>query len=207
LVRALTRNRKTVAAAEKNLKVLASFYQDPKQFKELTSEYRMLADIAGGFGGQSYDLTKGEDRRQFRMRLLSFIRPEARSVLLEIAADYKAKFNRPLPVTSLVRSGDYQRHLRETNKAAATTAIPPHTTGLAFDIYDYYMSAPEQDYLMQVIARMKVAGRVEALREQRDHIHVFAFAEGSRPDDASIAQAIGRKQGKRGGKSSKPRRT
>jgi len=207
LLREIIRSRKSVAAAEKNKKLLAAFYQDSKRFKDLTAEYRVFADLAAGFGGRSYDLTKGEDRRQLKMRLLSVIRPEARSVLLEIAGNYRAKFDRPLPITSLVRSGDYQRHLRETNKSAAATVIPPHTTGLAFDIYDYYMSAAEQDYLMQEIARMKTSGRVEALREQRDHIHVFAFAEGSRPDDASISQAIGRKQGKRAGKSAKPGRT
>ena len=166
-----------------------------------------MADLAIRLGGRPYDLTKGEDRRQLRIRLLSFIRPEARDVLLEIAANYRAQFNRPLPITSLVRSGDYQRHLRETNKSAAANVIPPHTTGLAFDIYDYYMSAAEQDYLMQEIARMKTSGRVEALREQRDHIHVFAFADGKRPDEASISQAIGRKQDTRARKSAKGRRT
>ena len=207
MLREMNRSRKSIAAAEKNKKMLAAFYDDPKRSKDLISEHRRLVDLAAGLGGPTYDLTKGEDRRQLRMRLLSFIRPEARSILLEIAANYRAKFDRPLPITSLVRSVDYQRHLRETNKNAAANAIPPHTTGLAFDIYDYYMSGAEQDYLMQEIARMKTAGRVEALREQRDHIHVFAFADGMRPDDASISQEIGRKQGKRVGRSAKPRRT
>jgi hypothetical protein len=206
-VRELDRSRKSIGAAEKSKMVFAAFYQDPRRLKELQSEYRVLAEVAAGLGGRSYDLAKPEDRRELKIRLLSFVRPEARDVLLEIGRSYRAKFNRPLPITSLVRPGDYQRHLRETNKSAATTAIPPHTTGLAFDVYDFFMSAAEQDYLMQEIARLKTAGRVEALREQRDHIHVFAFAEGRRPDDALISQAIPARQPRRAGKSAKGRRS
>ena len=37
------------------------------------------------FDGRSYDLRTPAGRAQFKARLLSFIRPEAREVLLEIA--------------------------------------------------------------------------------------------------------------------------
>ena len=196
LRRLIAEGRKSASGIEERKKLLATFYQDRDRSKEMDSEYRLLADFAKNFNGKSYDLSIPDERRQFRVRLLSFIRPEARDVLLEIARSYRAGFNRPLPVTSLVRTGDYQRHLRETNKNAATNATPPHTTGLAFDIYDYYMSAAEQNFLMAEIAGLEAEGRVEALRERRDHIHVFAFAEGTRPDGESIARALG---GKRAG--------
>ncbi|HEU4390951.1 MAG TPA: DUF5715 family protein, partial [Blastocatellia bacterium] len=123
-------------------------------------------------------------------RLLSFSRPEAQQVIQEIAKAYGEQFNRPLPITSLVRTEQYQRHLSETNRNAARNAVPPHTTGQAFDIYYYFMNAAEQDFLMQEIARLKAEGRVEALRESRDNIHVFAFATGRPPAESLIATVM-----------------
>jgi hypothetical protein len=64
--------------------------------------------------------------------------------------------------------------------------MPPHTTGLAFDVYYYFMTAEEQSHVMGEIARLKSRGRVEALRENRSHIHVFAFADGRPPDETFI---------------------
>src|SRR5262249_41409756 len=127
---------------------------------------------------------------ELKVHLLSFIRPAARDVLQEIARAYKEKFDRPLPVTSLIRPEQYQQQLSETNPNATKIAIPPHATGLAFDLYYFYMSAAEQDYLMERIAALKRAGRIEALRENRDNIHVFAFAYGTPPQEKLIAEAI-----------------
>jgi hypothetical protein len=174
--------------------VIEGFYRRPDRFHELSSEYEALANFARDVGGQSYDLGSGDGRRQMRIRLLSFLKPEARDVLLELSRSYKAKFDRPLPITSLVRTGDYQRQLRVTNKNAATTAVPPHTTGLAFDVYDYFMSGPEQQHVMEEIAKMKAGGRIEALRERRNHIHVFAFVDGKPPDDQSVNAEAGKRK-------------
>ena len=44
---------------------------------------------------------------------------------------------------------------------------------------------------MGLIARMEAEGRLEALRENRDHFHLFAFAQGRRPDERLIAEALG----------------
>ena len=68
--------------------------------------------------------------------------------------------------------------------------MPPHTTGLAFDVYDRYMTAEEQRFLMDVVAGMKAAGRLEALRENRDHIHIFAFPDDRPPDEEQIAKLL-----------------
>ncbi len=166
-----------------------TFYNDPVRRMLLFTRYRRLSDRASDFKGEHYDITTAVDRRRFKMRLLSFIRPEARAVILQIAAIYKEKFNRHLPVTSLIRTLDYQKQLREVNRNATAIEVPPHTTGLAFDIYNGWMTAEEQAFLMGIIARMKIAGRIEALRENRDHIHVFAFPSG-RPPEESRLQAI-----------------
>ena len=75
-------------------------------------------------------------------------------------------------------------------------APPPHTTGLAFDIYYRFMTAAEQEFMMGEIARLEREGRVEALRELRDHYHVFAFPEGRAPEEKQVEKVLrGRRRG------------
>lgn len=182
--------QKSITAITDRKKLLESFYKNPEQKKRLLTDYRTLAEFASGFDGKSYDLNDPKARREFKVRLLSFIRPEARDVLSNIARSYKEKFDRPLPITSLIRPEQYQKHLSETNANATRIASPPHATGLAFDVYNYYMTSAEQNYLMGLIAKLESEGRVEALRETRDHIHVFVFPAGRRPDEKLIAQEL-----------------
>jgi len=155
------------------------------------AERQTLDDLAQRLGKRRYDLDDAQDRRAFRGRLLSFLRPPARDRLLDLAARYHARFARPLPITSLVRTEQYQRQLGETNPNATRISIPPHTTGLAYDVYYHYMPGPEQDALMEMVAEDERAGRVESLRENRDHIHIFAFADGRRPPETLVAEAMG----------------
>lgn len=176
------------SSLKKNLEEV--FYRDVVRRQMLFARARWLANLAADFRGQSYDLTEPSERRAFKMRLLSFARPEARAMILQIAAIYKAKFGRHLPITSLVRTLQYQGQLRKTNANAANVEVPPHSTGLAFDIFNGWMSADEQNFLMNLIARFEAAGRLEALRENRDHFHVFAFAGGRPPDESRIALAL-----------------
>lgn len=182
--------RKDIEAVEKEKNLFESFFKDEIRRRLIVNEYETISKLASDFGDKSYDLNSPVERRQFKQRLLSFMRPEARDVLIEIARAYREKFSRPLPVTSLVRTEQYQRHLGKTNPNAARTASPPHTTGLAFDVYYYFMSAAEQEFLMSEIARLKSAGRIEALRETRDHIHVFAFADGHPPAEYLVNRAM-----------------
>ncbi|HVG20986.1 MAG TPA: DUF5715 family protein [Blastocatellia bacterium] len=182
--------RKSLTAINDKKKLLDSFYKNPDKRKALQAEYRSLSELASNFGGKTYDMNDPASRRQLKVRLLSHIRPEARDILLEIARSYKEKFDRPLPITSLVRPEQYQKRLGETNANATRIASPPHSTGLAFDVYYFYMTSAEQDYLMSIVAKLKDEGRVEALRENRNHIHIFAFADGHRPDENLIAKEI-----------------
>jgi hypothetical protein len=183
--------RKKASPAIARRKLIESYSKNPEKRETLVEEWRLVSGMAADLGGKAYDLSDPPARKQFKVRLLSFLRPEARNVLLEIARDYRAKFDRPLPITSLVRPEQYQRRLGETNPNATRISSPPHATGLAFDIFYFYMTADEQDYLMSLIAKLKADGRVEALRENRNHIHVFAFPDGQRPDESLVAQAMG----------------
>jgi hypothetical protein len=127
-----------------------------------------------------------------KVRMLSYLRPEALKVLEEVAVSYRQKFDRPLPITSLVRPEEYQHALSKTNPNATRIETPPHSTGLAFDIYYRFMTAEEQAHVMAHLARLKDEGRIEVLRENRDHYHVFAFVDGMRPDESLIRATLSR---------------
>ena len=180
-----------IAGLKKRIAAETSAYESYDRRRMLADEWNVLQEQARAFGPHGYDLDRPNDRRAFRARLLSFIRPEALSVMEEIAKGYRTEFNRPLAFTSLIRSDHYQRELGETNANATRIAVPPHTTGLAFDIFYRYMTAREQQSIMAEIAGLESEGRVEALRENRDHYHVFAFANGRRPSERLIAEALG----------------
>lgn len=56
---------------------------------------------------------------------------------------------------------------------------------------------------MSVIAHLEDQGRVEALREARDNIHVYVFGSGRRPDEKLIARVIAEKGSRNPGKKSR----
>lgn len=182
---------KNIPEKDERREAIVSFYKDKKAFQLAASEYDRITQFARDFDGQFYDLNDAVHRRQLKQRLLSFIRPAAQSILEEIASAYKQKFNRPLPIASIIRTEEYQRQLSERNVNAAHNALPPHTTGLAFDISYRYMTAAEQSFLMAEIARLKTAGRVEALRENNNCFHIFAFVDGRPPLEAIIKKSMG----------------
>ena len=124
------------------------------------------------------------------MNMLSSLRPEALKIMEQVAAAYQRQFDRPLPVSSLVRPEQYQRALRRVNRNAVTIDSPPHSTGLAFDIDYRYMSVAEQNFVMSELARLKNEGRIEVIRERNANYHVFAFLNGSRPSDDLIAASL-----------------
>lgn len=183
--------RKELAGVEDALKSLKLDYATPKQRAALYAEYETLAALARDFGGRAYDLHDVSSSKEFQARVLTYVRPAALAVMEELGSAYQEKFGRPLPITSLIRTEEYQRTLREAGNAnAGSFRVEPHTTGLAFDVYYHFMTAAEQQFVMDEIARLEREGRVEALRELRDHYHVFAFPEGVRPDDEFVNRVL-----------------
>jgi hypothetical protein len=191
LAAAVRQAKSAAEALQKRHTLVASYYEDDDRRRHMAREWAVLHELAASSPARRLNLERSGDRRVLRARLLSYIRPEARDMMLEIAAAYSEKFDRPLAFTSLVRTEEYQRALGETNPNATRIAAPPHTTGLAFDLYYRYMTKAEQEFVMDLIARLEREGRLEALRENRDHIHIFAFATGRRPPETLIAQALG----------------
>jgi hypothetical protein len=182
------KGREAVQARER-LEWLAGFYGDPVRRDQLFAEHEAVTALARNFNGLTYDLTNPADRTRFQVRLLSFARPEAREVMMEIARAYRERFGRLLPVTSLVRTQRYQRRMSRLNPNATVVDIAPHTTGMAFDISYKYMAVDEQNFVMDVVAALERAGAVEALRERRNHLHVYTLAEG-RPAETLIASFL-----------------
>jgi len=179
---------------EDDLALINKYYglssSSPGSGPKLFRDYDLLQALAKDFGGRSFNLDDSSDRQTLKLYLLSSLRPQALKVLEEIAKRYHDKFDRPLPVSSLVRPEQYQHLLRRVNRYAVVIDTPPHSTGLAFDIDYRYMSIAEQNFVMIELARMKVEGRIEVLRERGANYHVFAFIDGQRPSDDLINASL-----------------
>lgn len=152
-----------------------------------TPKFQILSQLAANFSGQKYDLGNPADRKQMRMRLLRMFNPRAKSILQELADAYFGKFGRPLRVTSLTRSMDYQILLNRGNpnsfKVRGEGSLPPHTSGCAFDLARKHMTAEEQNFVMQKLAQMEQAGKLDALIEYGVNacFHVFIYNDGTPP--------------------------
>lgn len=186
-----------ITAAEKALKLdregkalLDQNYGKPERREQLFAHYLAIEKLENA-GKPVTNLAEGSARQKMKVWMLSSLRPEALKVLEEVAASYQKKFSRPLPITSLVRPDEYQHQLSKTNPNATRIETPPHSTGLAFDILYRYMTAAEQAHVMSDLARLKDEGRIEVLRENRDHYHVFAFVDGARPREEFISASLG----------------
>ena len=90
-------------------------------------------------------------------------RPPTIGLLLDVASRVKSG---PLEITSLVRHGDYQESLRTTN-ANASTAVPMHTMGLAFDIALVNTAPKTIREIHDVLVRMRDAGDLMFIGERR----------------------------------------
>jgi FHA domain/Family of unknown function (DUF5715) len=150
-------------------------------------KYGILSKLASNFAGQKYDLNDAGHRKQMRMRLLRMFQPRAKPILKELSEAYFGRFGRPLRVTSLTRSMDYQILLNATNansfKVRGEGSLPPHTSGCAFDLARKHMPAEEQNFVMAKLAEMERAGKLDALIEYGTNacFHVFIYHDGAAP--------------------------
>lgn len=150
-------------------------------------KYATLTKLASNFAGQKYDLNDAGHRKQMRMRLLRMFQPLAKPILKELADAYFGKFGRPLRVTSLTRSMDYQILLNASNansfKVRGEGSLPPHTSGCAFDLARKHMPVDEQNFVMAKLAEMERAGKLDALIEYGANacLHVFIYHDGVAP--------------------------
>ena len=177
-------------SADEDKEQLDEVYGDAESRRRMFRDYDALQSLAKNLAGRSFDLNNSSDRQAMKVTMLSSLRPQALKVMEEIASGYHRQFGRRLPVSSLVRPEQYQRALRRVNRNAIMIDTPPHSTGLAFDIDYRYMSAAEQSFVMNELARLKMEGRIEVIRERNANYHVFAFLNGARPSDDLIAASL-----------------
>jgi hypothetical protein len=188
----ITKKEKSLKQETEKKERLEAHYENEGERRRLFNEYEKIKTLAKDFSGLTYDLEDATSRQQMKERMLRHLRPAALQVVESVADSYRQKFDRPLPVSSLVRPEEYQYELSKVNPNATRNAIPPHSTGLAFDIFNRYMTAEEQQYVMTELARLKDEARIEVLRENRDHFHVFAFVDGTRPGEKLIRESLGK---------------
>lgn len=147
-------------------------------------KYKFLKELADNFDGQKYDLNNGRDRRQMRIRLLRMYNANSRPVFEEICRDYFQKFRKPLRITSLTRSMDYQISLNKTNansfRVSGKGSLPPHTSGCAFDMSRKNLSNGEQNFLMAKLSELERTQRLDSLLEGSANacFHTFIFPDG-----------------------------
>jgi hypothetical protein len=164
-----------------------SFDNGPADLQPGSPKYQALASLASDFSGQRYDLNNPGHRKQMRMRLLRMFNQQAKPILKELADAYHQRFNRPLRVTSLTRSMDYQILLNANNpnsfRVRGSDSLPPHTSGCAFDLARKHMTADEQNFVMAKLAEMERANKLDALIEYGVNacFHIFIYDDGRAP--------------------------
>jgi len=190
LQKQLNEQEQQMSEIDEEKAALDKAYGQSDERQKLFSNYKSLEALAKDFRGRAYDIGNGTERQALKVAMLSSLRPAALKILEEVAAAYHKQFDRPLPVSSLVRPEEYQHVLRRSNRAATNIDTPPHSTGLAFDIDYRFMPVGEQNFVMNELARLKRDGRIEVLRERAANFHVFAFIDGVRPSDDLITASL-----------------
>lgn len=152
-----------------------------------SDKYKILQRLAENFGGQKYDLENPSHRRQMKIRLLRMFNKAAKPILEEFAKAYQQKFNRPLRITSLTRSMEYQISLNGNNpnsfKVGGEGSRPPHTSGCAFDLARKQMTTEEQNFMIEEFAKLENRGVLDALIEYNANacFHIFIYPDGKPP--------------------------
>ncbi len=153
-----------------------------------SADYNTLARLAENFSGTKYDMNNPTHRRQMKIRLLRMFHPRALPILQKLSKDYQAKFNRPLRITSLARSMEYQIGLNKFNpnsfRVRGPGSLPPHTSGCAFDLSRKFQSAEEQNFMSNWLADREINEKdLDGLREGNVNacFHVFIYDDGQPP--------------------------
>lgn len=164
-----------------------NFEDGSRPLKPDSPKFAVLKKLADDFDGEKFDLNNPKDRKQMRIRLLSMVNPAAKKILEEVADSYQKKFNRPLIITSLTRSMDYQIKLNEISansfKVMGKDSRPPHSSGSAFDIARKHLTAEEQNFIIQQLVEMENNGKIDGLITYgtKPVFHVFVYQDGKPP--------------------------
>ncbi len=108
-----------------------------------------------------------------------YCRPWTRDFLQDFSAAYYAEFQKPITVTSLVRTAEQQKKLRRRNRNAAPQegdTASTHLTGMTFDILKRGMTKKQKDWVNAYFLPLKQRGAIEPIEERRQPVfHVTVF--------------------------------
>src|SRR5687767_1315508 len=115
-------------------------------------------------------------------------RPATIGALIVVASRVRSG---PVEITSLVRHAEYQAVLRTTN-GNATTSVPMHTMGLAFDIALINTPMPRVREIRRVLEEMRAAGDILFIGERQQLVfHVVPHPSRLGYFTDIYAQAVG----------------
>lgn len=108
-----------------------------------------------------------------------YCRPWTAVFLRDLARAHNARFQRPIEVSSAVRTVEYQKRLMRINGNAAAAEgdiVSPHLTGATIDIAKGGMSRQELGWMRSWLLRLQLAGKIDVAEEFRQacfHITVY----------------------------------
>ena len=108
-----------------------------------------------------------------------YCRPWTAVFLRDLARAHNARFQRPIEVSSAVRTVEYQKRLMRINGNAAAAEgdiVSPHLTGATIDVAKGGMSREELGWMRSWLLRLQLAGKIDVAEEFRQacfHITVY----------------------------------
>ena len=124
-----------------------------------------------------------------------YCRPWTAQFLSNLARTHQDLFDRPLQLTSAVRTVNFQRHLAHYNGNAAPTSgdtASPHLTGEAIDLGKKGMSLKEIAWMRTVLGQLQASGKLDVEEEFEQacfHISVYkTYAPRSAPPAQLVAR-------------------
>ena len=99
-----------------------------------------------------------------------YARPWTRDFVNDLGDSFYAKFNRPIQITSAVRTVEQQKKLRRRNRNAAPIEgeiASSHLAGTTVDIGKRGLSRKEKKWLEQYLKDLQDQGLIEAAEERR----------------------------------------
>lgn len=124
-----------------------------------------------------------------------YCRPWTAQFLSNLARAHQDLFDRPLQLTSAVRTVNFQRHLAHYNGNAAPTSgdtASPHLTGEAIDLGKKGMSLKEIAWMRTVLGQLQASGKLDVEEEFEQacfHISVYkTYAPRSAPPVQLVAR-------------------
>jgi hypothetical protein len=110
-----------------------------------------------------------------------YLRPWTKLFLSRLSSQYRARFGKPLRVTSLLRTAEYQRSLQRRNGNAAADDGPKrsaHLTGASLDISKKGMGGAERQWLRSVLGSLHNSGHLYAIEEfQQPVFHILVHRQ------------------------------